>query len=205
MDDFAEEMRKFFADSESGDEPDLAPNPKESLETLLEHVCQKVLVPFHYLLTEKEEFSSSWLVLDDGIGFPDSHDDGMGNRRVALLTVVRSEVPLFEYWLSFDGDSGIGTAEATIWRKLEIIRTGKLDLDNIPAGYIDSLKALFSPSKDKSTPHFDRAAYMKTILKTTLDEDAIASLHEYVHFNFDMDEVVRNVRKDLYEVCKTLL
>ena len=121
----------------------------------------------------------------------------MGDRPMAVFQIVRLHEPLFEYWLSFDGDvirRKRKVSEASLWRRIEINRGPAVDGENFPADFWDG--------SDDSKP----GSFKEYIGKSSLDEDAINSIEEYHQFpTLDIDEAVRLIEEDLYYVLKTLL
>ncbi|MGY3091024.1 hypothetical protein ACVWYF_004088 [Hymenobacter sp. UYAg731] len=193
MDDFEEKIRALFAKKVPNPShllelnEALFPSPKDGLEALLEHVYKEVLIPAHRMLIKQEAFATSTVGYEGDFG--DTYDDGMEDRPVVVLKVVWQQTQLFEYWLSFDGDSD--GREASLWRKVDIYRA-PLDLKNLPAGFFDM--------DDLSVSDDERFG------KPNLAHSTIALVEEYESFHtLDMDEAVRLVQADFYWVCDTLL
>jgi hypothetical protein len=197
MENFEEKLQDLFASKLLKDARDINPILKDSLEALLEHVYKKVLALAYYRLTEHDQFALSSLTPPKNDEFDDALGDGMGYRPMAVFKIVRLHEPLFEYWLSFDGDV-IGenrkVREASLWRKVEIHRGPAFDPENPPADLFDFM--------DDSKP----GPFKEYIGKSNLDEDAVYSIEEYHKFpTLDIDEAVRLVKEDLYKVLETLL
>lgn len=181
MENFEQKLRELFASRLLININELELTPKASLELLLEHVYKKVLTPAHYILTEQEQFSRSSLnFIEEGVG--DSIDDGLEERSMAIFKIVRLRQPLFEYVLSFDGDTK--SEDARLWRHVNIHRQLP-DLDNLPDNFWDL-------GED-------------SLGKTFVDKDAADTIEEYNHFTLDMDEAVCLIQEDFYEVCAKLL
>ena len=197
MEKFEEKLRELFANKLLTDARDLKPVLKDSMETMLEHVYKKVLVPAYYLLTEHDQFALSSLTPPKSADFGDAMGDGMGDRPMAVFEIVRLHEPLFEYWLSFDGDvieENRKISEAKLWRRIEINRGPAYETENPPADFFDGFDG------DKSRP------FKEYIGKASLDEDVASSVGEYNSFpTLDIDEAVRLVREDIYHVLETLL
>ena len=191
------QLRDLFASRLLTDARDLKPVLKDSLETMLEHVYKKALAPAYYLLTEHDQFALSSLTPPKSAEFGDASGDKMGDRPMAVFEIVRLHEPLFEYWLSFDGDvieKNCKISEASLWRRIEINRGPAYDPENPPADLFDGFDG------DKSRP------FKEYIGKANLEEDVINSIEEYHSFpTLDINEAVRLVQEDLYYVLETLL
>ncbi|AMJ66479.1 hypothetical protein [Hymenobacter sp. PAMC 26628] len=184
MENFEQRLSDLFANKLLTDISELDLTSKSSLELLLEHVYKKVLVPAHYILTEQEQFfNSSLSFLEETEG--DAVADGLEERSIGALKIVRLRQPLFTYWLSFDGDTE--ASDARLWRHVDIERQ-PIDIDNLP----DSFWDLDKLDED-------------SLGKTLVDKDAADSVEEYHYFTLDMDEAVRLIQEDFYEVCAKLL
>lgn len=193
MDDFEEEFSKLISDKILDEKAGWKLDPKESLTMLLEHVYEKALEPAHRILVQHEAFAGSDVFFEDeGIG--DSVDDEMGYRAIATLRVVRNDIKLFEYFVTFVGSTE--TTEDRLWRNITInYPQTKVPLEEM------SIDDIFPPEGQDYPPY--HPPYHG---KTTLDEDAIASLGEDMVFDIaDMDEAARLVQEDLFEVMETLL
>lgn len=188
MKDFEESLRKLIADKVANPKHLLEPNPKDSLEMLLEHICEKALGPAHRILSEQEAFSKSTLDSDDFFG--DSSVDGMEERKMINLTVVRNKQPLFEYRLSFDGDTE--NSESQVWRQVEFSRH-PMTLNDLPADFFDF---------DEKEADWRENLPGRTVLsKDVVDLVGIGEKS----FPLDMAEAVRFVQEDFYWVCEILL
>ena len=197
MENFEEKLRELFSNRLLTDARDFKPVLKDSLETMLEHVYKKVLVPTYYFLTEHDQFALSSLTPPKSADFGDAMGDRLGDRPMAVLQIVRLHEPLFEYWLSFDGDVVRGKrkiSEAKLWRRVEINRGPAYDPENPPADLFNGF------DDDDSRP------IKEYIGKANVDEDVANSIEEYHHFStLDIDEAVRLVKGDLYQVLDSLL
>lgn len=189
MENFEEKLRDLFARKGLIDSDDFVPSLRDSLEALLDHVCEKVLAPAFSILTEQEQFSSSTFKSYDGtIG--DAVDDGMADRRIATIRISRLQEPLFDYLISFDGDHEGG--EACLYRKVAVIRTSEFTVENPDPHAFDFIETEIIDENTVGTP--------------SLDPNAICSIKEYASFpTLELDEVVRLVQEDFYLVCNTLL
>ena len=190
MGNFAERMRELFANKIFMATAGFVPNPKESLEVLLEHVYQKALVPAHYILTDQPQFALSSLSLEGDPGFGDVFDDGMDWRPKAVLKVVRQQQLLFEYWLSFEGDNE--SCEASLWSKVEFFRQ--------PVTLNDLGPDLFNLEVDHTLEQ-NRPD------KTVLDPDAVNDVGEEFCYlkTLDMAESVSLIQEELYSLFEKLL
>lgn len=188
MENFEESLRKLIANKIASVKYPLEPNPRESLEMLLEHICEKVLAPAHRILIAQKAFSESTLNIDDFFG--DSIDDGMDDRKMINLTVIRNEQPLFEYHLSFDGDTE--NSESRIWRQVKFC-SHPMTMDQIPEGFFD-----FEAGESDWQENMPG--------RTVLSKDVVnlVGIGEE-HFSLDMVEAVAFVQDDFYWVCKNLL
>lgn len=189
MEDFEERLHDLFARKALPSSVDFVPSLRDSLEALLDHVCEKVLAPAYYILTEQAPFSSSLFKSHDG-NIGDALGDGMADRRVVSIRIARLQEPLFDYLLSFDGDHAGG--EAGLYRKVVIIDNSEFTLGNTPPPAADSEQ---TERVDADTPD-----------EPSSDQDASHSIKEYAAFpTLDLAEVVRLVQEDFYLVCDTLL
>lgn len=179
MKNFDEKLSALLVSKRHANRKAWEPSSKDSLAMLLKHVYQQVMVPVHLALTEQPDFNSSDLTLDTTLGAEDTEGDGLKDRPMATLIVRRRLKIVFEYWLSFDGDTK--DEDASLWRKIDFDSTfPKLDFNNPPVNYFDSDLNVLN-KKQKSV---EQHAYFPT---------------------FDMNEAVRLVQDDLYLVFKALL
>jgi hypothetical protein len=185
MENFEDEFSDLLARKRRIKRTGWRPNPKDSLEMLLKHVYRQALVPIHLALTEQQDFFSSTLELDVHLGADDVVGDGMKDRPMARLRVFRRSKLIFDYFLSFDGDTK--TRDASLWRHVDFIDTfPKIDLANMPPNFFDEI---FN----------DKPGFLDLTKKQK-------SVGDYLHFSsLDLDKVVQLVQEDLYTVCKTLL
>ena len=166
------------------------PNPKDSMEVLLEHVYQKALIPAHYILTDQPQFALSTLTIEEDPGFGDVFDDKMDWRPKAVLKVVKHQQLLFEYWLSFEGDNE--SSEASIWSKVEFYRNPMKPEDSGP----DFFNFEVDHTLEQNRPD-----------KTLLDPDVVNEIGEDFHYlrTLDMNVSVHLIQKELYSLFDKLL
>lgn len=91
------------------------PKPKESLELLLKHVYDSVLVPAHGILKLQEEYALSTVSFDEEIR---DDEDAFQDNAMAHLDVIRAgdEEAMLMYTLSFDFDENTG--KTSFWSQV---------------------------------------------------------------------------------------
>jgi len=190
VENFEENLRKLITNKIVNAKHPLEPSQRDGLETLLEYIFEKALVPAHRVLIEQEDFLESTLNSNDFFG--DIVDDGMEDRKMLNLKVVRNKQLLFEYWISFDGDTQ--HSESQVWRQVEFA-THPIDRNDVSIWNFVDNPDYIEPEWKENLPG-----------RTVLSKEVVDLIGIGVEvFSFDIVEAVRFVQEDFYWVCETLL